>query len=345
MNGEFLTSSSIEAAKEGTVSSIWRKMLDCFFLLRIPLLVPVWTIFLLGIITGSSDARVGGVFTGSTALSPVAWWGLLGFSLIVASIYVVNQIVDIESDRINHKLFLLPHGFISVRTAWILAAVCAFGGSAVSIFLINSPTITALFIISLFVGFLYNLPPVQLKNSALGGVTANALGHGMLTFLTGWFIVHNGEPFSRATLMAGLISGLAPTLANAAVYLATTIPDAEGDRRTGKKTFCVSFGEKKTAIIAAIFCAGTLISSFYMLYNTWVMAVPSGISLLIFILFAVSTTRERSFKAFKWPVILLSIFVALFIPEYALLILLTFIGSKIYYKWRFNFDYPNLKTK
>jgi 4-hydroxybenzoate polyprenyltransferase len=345
MNGEFSTRSSIEAAKAETAGIVWRKILDCFFLLRIPLLVPVWTIFLLGIITGSSDARLGGFLAGSTALSPVAWWGLLGFSLIVASIYVVNQIVDIESDRINHKLFLLPHGFISVRTAWILAAVCAFGGIGISIFLINDPTITVLFIISLFVGFLYNLPPVQLKNSAFGGVTANALGHGMLTFLVGWFIVRNGRPFSQAALIAGLISGLAPTLANAAVYLATTIPDAEGDRRTGKKTFCVAFGEKKTAIIAAIFCAGTLVASFFMLFNQWVMAVPSGISLLIFILFAVSTTRERSFKAFKWPVILLSIFVALFIPEYALLILLTFIGSKIYYKWRFNFDYPNLKTK
>jgi 4-hydroxybenzoate polyprenyltransferase len=346
MNGEFLTSSSIEGvAKEATVGGVLRKILDCFFLLRIPLLVPVWTIFLLGIITGSSDAHAGGFFIGPYALSAIAWWGLLAFSLIVASIYVVNQIVDIESDRINHKLFLLPHGFISVRTAWTLAVVCAIGGIAISFFLLDSPTVTVLFFISLFLGYLYNLPPVQLKNSALGGVAANALGHGMLAFLVGWFIVHNGDPFSWATLHVGLISGLAPTLANAAVYLATTIPDAEGDRKTGKKTFCVAYGEKKTAIIAALFCAGTLIASFFMLYHPWVMAVPSGISLLVFILFAVSATRERSFKAFKWPVILLSIFVAIFFPEYALLILLTYFGSKIYYKWRFNFNYPTLNVK
>jgi hypothetical protein len=82
-----------------------------------------------------------------------------------------------------------------------------------------------------------------------------------------------------------------------------------------------------------------------MLYHPWVMAVPSGISLLVFILFAVSATRDRSFKAFKWPVILLSIFVAIFFPEYALLILLTYFGSKIYYKWRFNFNYPTLNVK
>jgi 4-hydroxybenzoate polyprenyltransferase len=241
MNGEISTRSSIEAAKEET-GIVWKKIIDCFFLLRIPLLVPVWTIYLLGIITGGSDARLGGFFTGSNALTPVAWWGLLGFSLIVASIYVVNQIVDIESDRINHKLFLLPHGFIAVRTAWILAVVCALSGIAISVFLIDSPTVIVLFLTGLLVGFLYNLPPVQLKNSALGGVTANALGHGMITFLVGWFIVRTGEPFSQASLIAGLISGLAPTLANAAVYLATTIPDAEGDRKTVKKTFGVAFG-------------------------------------------------------------------------------------------------------
>lgn len=345
MSGEFSTRSSIEAVREGTVGIALQKILDCFFLLRIPLLVPVWTIFFLGLITGDGYARIGGLLTKSSILSSVAWWGLAGFSLIVASIYVVNQIVDIESDRINHKLFLLPHGFISVRTAWVLSILCMGAGLTIGIFIIGNPAIAVIFIASILLGFLYNLPPIQLKNSALGGILANALGHGMLTYLAGWCIARGNEPFNAAILTAGLISGLAPTLANAAVYLATTIPDAEGDRKTGKKTFCVAYGEKKTAIAAALFCVGTVVTSFFMPYNKWVMTVPSAISLLIFMLFAVSTTREHSFQAFKWPVILLSVFVALFIPEYAVLILLTFFGSKAYYKWRFNFNYPTLKTK
>ncbi len=112
-------------------------VLDCCFLLRIPLLVPVWTILLLGWITGSPSAGVAwpslrGAWLSMQSGPPVLWTALIGFSFIVASIYVVNQIADIESDRINHKLFLLPHGLISVGAAWALAAACLVGGIVVA---------------------------------------------------------------------------------------------------------------------------------------------------------------------------------------------------------------------
>ena len=333
-------------ANKITLRVIIQKILDCLFLLRIPLLVPVWTILLLGWITGSGNSRVGGIFTDASAVSGRLWLGTFGFSLIVASIYVVNQIVDMESDRINRKLFLLPHGFISVRTAWFLAGLCALGGLSVGGWFFPGTPIPVIFLCSLFLGALYNLRPVQLKSSPFGGVFASALGHGMLTFLVGWCIAgiqEDGRTF--VVLTTGLLSGLSPTLANAAVYLATTIPDAPGDRLTGKKTFAVVYGEKKTAVASALLCAGAFLSSFCMLYHYWVMAIPSAISLVFFLLFAIATKREHAFKAFKWPVFLLTVSVALFAPEYGILILLTFFGSKAYYKWRFNFEYPTLKTK
>ena len=111
------------------------QVIDCFFLLRIALLAPVWTILLVGWITGSAGLRPFLWFSHTGKTNPgqfYVWAALGGFSLIVASIYVVNQIVDIESDRINHKLFLLPHNYISIRTAWILAVTCALGGHSAS---------------------------------------------------------------------------------------------------------------------------------------------------------------------------------------------------------------------
>lgn len=326
--------------------TLMRKILDYLFLLRIPLLVPVWTILLLGWITGNGDARPGGFIAGASAWSGRLWLAAVAFSLVVASIYVVNQIMDIESDRINRKLFLLPHGFISLRTAWILAGLCAAGGLFIALSFIHNSALTIIFAASLLLGLFYNLPPLSLKNNALGGVCASALGHGMLTFLVGWYItVTKDNLCAMTTLSSGLLSGLSPTLANAAVYLATTIPDAPGDRTTGKKTFCVVYGEKKTAIASAVLCAGAFISSFFMLHHCWVMAIPSAISLFVFLLFAVATDKKHAFRAFKWPVFMLSACVALFAPEYGIVCLLTFFGSKAYYKWRFNIDYPTLKTE
>lgn len=333
-------------AGQKTSPSFTQKLLDRLFLLRIPLLVPVWTILFLGWVTGSSAARFGGFLTDPAVLSVRLWLGTAGFSLIVMSIYVVNQIVDIESDRINRKLFLLPHGFVSIRTAWVLAGLCASGGLAVAVAVISDVALIVIFLLSLLLGVLYNLPPIQLKNNPLGGVCADALGHGMLTFLAGWYLAGTQQDTGGIiTLTTGLLSGLSPTLANAAVYLATTIPDAPGDRMTGKKTFCVVFGEKKTAVTAAVLCTGALASSFFMLHHFWVMAVPSAASLVFFFMFALSPKTIHAFKAFKWPVFLLTSFVALFAPEYGIAILLIYFGSKAYYKWRFNFDYPTLKTK
>lgn len=322
-----------------------QKFLDGFFLLRIPLLAPVWTILLLGWISGNQTAVFGGSLTGLLSFKNeiFLWKTLLGFSMIVASTYVVNQIVDIESDRINHKLFLLPHKLISIRTAWILAFLCAGLGIIIAFSVDN--TLLWLFLAGLILGVFYNLPPFTMKNHAWGGVVANSLGHGMITFLVGWYIAKLGSTLSPELIKTGLISSIAPSLANGAVFLATTIPDSSGDRLTGKQTFCVKYGEKPTAIVAALLCAGAFFFSFFMEYHYWVMALPSGISLLFFIMFAFSTKKELAFKTFKWPVFLLSATVALFVPEYGILIILTFAGSRLYYQKRFGIEYPTFKSK
>jgi 4-hydroxybenzoate polyprenyltransferase len=317
-------------------------MLDCVFLLRIALLAPVWTILLIGWITGSASARpfLGAGFRGS----PGSLWGaLFGFSLIVAFIYVVNQIVDIESDRINHKLFLLPHGYLSINTAWILAIVCASGG-LVSAFFFDT-TMALLFSASLLLGVCYNLPPLQLKNHAWGGGIANFLGHGVLTFLVGWHMGQISEGNAAGSLLRGLLSSLSPSLAVAAVFYATTIPDAAGDRLTNKMTFCIRYGEKTTSIVSALLCVGAFLTSFLMAHNVWVMAIPSAVSLPLFIKLARSANKETAFHAFKWPVFILTGFVFLFVPVYGILILITFFGSRTYYSWRFGIEYPTFKAK
>jgi len=307
------------------------------FLLRFPLLAPVWTILILGWIVGSPDAGVGKFAYGTLFINT------LGFSLLVASIYVVNQIQDIESDRINRKLFLLPHGIISIPAAWTLAAVCAATGLAAS--LTQGVWMFALFAAGFAVGILYNLPPAQLKNHAIGGVAANAVGHGVITFLVGWLSAKNGQDIDAHALADGLLSSLSAGFANGAVFLATTIPDAAGDARTGKRTFCVAYGARAAAAAAAVMCAFALAASFLMESHVWVMAMPAAISLCVFVYSAISAKTESAFYAFKWPVFLLSAFVTLFVPVYGALILFTFTASRVYYKLRFGITYPTFRAK
>jgi len=322
------------------------KVLDCFFLLRIALLAPVWTILLVGWI--ARDGRPLQTLWSVSAACPLGgpkciWLALLGFSLIVAWIYVVNQIADIESDRINHKLFLLPHGYISIRLAWVLATACAASGLAISFAFDGAMTV--LFVLSLALGYCYNLPPFQWKNKAWEGVLANFTGHGILTFLVGWHAGDFVAGQTAAPLVRGFLSALSPSMAIAAVFLATTIPDAEGDKLTNKKTVCIRYGAKKTAFAAALCCTAALLASPLMYHNFWVMAAPSAMSLAVFIALAVSADSRTAFHAFKWPVFLLTALVVVFVPPYGLLIFITFFGSRMYYGWRFKIEYPTFKTK
>ncbi|MDR0307312.1 MAG: UbiA family prenyltransferase [Chitinispirillales bacterium] len=317
---------------------IIKKILDTVFLLRVPLLVPVWTVLILGWITGSPQARVG-----ELAGSKTLWISILGFSLLVASIYVVNQIQDVESDRINGKLFILPQKHVSIPAAWTLAALCTAAGLAIAY--TQSIWMFAVFLCGFIVGVLYNLPPAVLKNRAVGGVSANIAGHGIITFLVGWLAAKSGQNMSADLFYGGLLSSIAPGFANGAVFLASTIPDAPGDSQAGKKTFCVTYGARVTAFTATLLCAAALGFSFFMENHFWVMALPSALSLGIFIKFAVTIKREAAFHSFKWPVVLLSTFVTLFVPVYGLLIIFILVASRMYYKWRFNITYPTFSAK
>jgi len=335
-----------------------RNFFDGLFLLRIPLLAPVWTILLLGWIACDPMARPGGNPAGGiiAALShePVRLWAAMAaFSLIVASIYVMNQIADVESDRINRKLFILPDGHISMRSAWIIAVCCAVLGLAGSLFF--DGIMCLLFIGSLALGVLYDLPPANLKDRAIGGMTANFIGHGVLTFLVGWYALRSGfgMPWGFLQRSSGdvshLVNGLLPSLsagfANAAVYITTTIPDAAGDRATGKRTFCVAFGEKATSLWSAILCGVALLFALGFPHNAWVMVLQAAVSLLFFIYLTIAFRKDLAFRAFKWPVFLLTALIALFVPLYGALILVIFFGSKLYYRLRFNVEYPTFKAQ
>lgn len=320
------------------MAPVLKKILDTVFLLRVPLLVPVWTVLILGWITGNPNARIFEL-AGSKAL----WINIAGFSLIVASIYVVNQIQDIESDRINGKLFILPGGLISIPFAWTIAVLCTAGGLAIAY--AQSMWMFVVFLSGAVMGVFYNLPPAVLKNRALGGVSANIIGHGIITYLVGWFAVKSGQTVTWELLGTGLLSSLAAGFANGAVFLASTIPDAPGDRQAGKRTFCVAYGVRSTAFCAMFLCLAALIFSFFIENHFWVMALPAALSLVIFIRFAVNTKRENAFHSFKWPVVLLSTFVTLFVPIYGALIIFTLVTSRLYYKWRFNIEYPTFSAK
>lgn len=290
---------------------------------------------MLGWLTAGSGRAVGGCL-GSGACPSVSFWGILaGFSLIVANIYVVNQIADRESDRVNNKLFFLPRGIIPVPLAWVVACVCLSLGMVISAAF--GAVLVGLFAAGALVGVLYNLPPFVLKNRPWGGMVANFVGHGTLTYLVGWYS-------ARLSLSSeAVVSSLSPAFANAAVYLVSTVADVDGDRVTGKKTFCVRYGHRATAWTAFMCCFISLVLAFFMSFNRLLMILPAAVSVVFFGYAALVPRHDTAYRAFKWPVFALAVLVAIMTPSYGVLILITFLVSRWYYRRRFGISYPTFK--
>ncbi|HGJ65085.1 TPA: hypothetical protein ENS27_06815, partial [bacterium] len=93
-------------------------MLDYIAILRPLLLIPGWTMVLLGYyrgIKGSLTAQIDLPIIGNIGiilnLPKELLITLFLYSLLMGAVYILNQITDSQTDEINDKLYLIPHGY------------------------------------------------------------------------------------------------------------------------------------------------------------------------------------------------------------------------------------------
>jgi 4-hydroxybenzoate polyprenyltransferase len=313
------------------VKKIYSFVFDIIFLIRPTLLIPVWTILFLGWIT--SVPR--GFFDFSfDFFSPFVKMFFV-FTAVVGWIYIVNQIADRESDKINKKLFILSENHIPVWLAWIEAIILLIFSLAGAWFWLDIVCFLVI-LTAAVMGFFYNLPPFKLKDTAWGGFLANWFGHGVLTYFAGWYV---GQNFSQPIIF-GFLFALSAGFANGAVYLTSTISDIEGDKKVGKQTFAVKYGAKNTALLATICVILSFFTAFLIPHSAWIMLIPAALCIPLFYSLYKTQNIEKAFQTFRYPVVILSAMTALFVPIYAILVFSVVILSRIYYKKRFNLDYP-----
>jgi len=307
---------------------------DCLFLFRPTLMIPVWTILMLGWITGAKHELF--------AMGNSEFWILFAaFTAVVGYIYILNQIADIDGDRKNGKLFILPGGHLPVSLAWILALLSATIGILLAVLFLDAVSVILLSV-GIILGWLYSFGPT-LKDRPWGGLWGNWLGHGVITYLVGWYGANYGCSYEE--LAKGIFYSLCAGFANGAVYLTSTIPDVSGDIEVGKRTFAVEFGAKRTAQMAAIFCTISALLSLTLPFHGWVMIAPAVMSTILFWQFALKSESAHSFVTFRWPVLFLSAMTTFYIPLYAILVLVVVGISHIYYKKRFNLIYPSFTSE
>lgn len=301
------------------------RTLDHFFLLRPILFFPAWTSFLAGIWGGR-------YFGHDNALLPrtVSFAGMMVvLTVIMGCVYVLNQIMDVATDRANEKQFLIANFTISVKHATVQAVVMGVGGLGAAFFMDFHYGIGFSLLI-LIAGILYNFPPASWKNHAWPGLLTNGLG-GMIIYILGWT--------TAASYTRMLWHAFAYTLAFMAVTLFTTIPDLAGDKKTGKNTFGVRYGIHKTAVLALILETASLAMA--CIVKDRLLLFPALIAFPFFVVAALRKDISNVVRATKISVAALALAVCVVFPWYAVLLLVVFLLTRIYYKKRFHFSYPN----
>ncbi len=308
-----------------------RKLVDFVFLTRPTLILPGWGFYVLGYL--HVVGRMGDLRPVLNVPSlPEFWYGFLSATFISAYIYVLNQIYDRESDRLNRKLFLIADGHIGVGEAGAFALLLlllsfVFGALVGTDFLL-------LLIAGAVVGTLYSLPPFRFKGRPFLDMLSNALGYAVLNVSAG-YVAGGGNLTDSLSITVPYF------FAVSALYLNTTVPDIPGDRRAGLITTGVLLGERVTATLGAFFVLLTVLFSLWPSFNP-MMAVVGAVSLPFYIWGAVRGDEFSIKLAYRVSGVAFVLALIVKYPPFLLPALTVFVALKLYYHLRFNLDYPSL---
>jgi geranylgeranylglycerol-phosphate geranylgeranyltransferase len=173
----------------------------------------------------------------------------LSAALTSAAGNIINDIYDIEIDKINRPLRPLPSGKITITEAYILCFVLVV--LSISISLIVSYPALLIVLFSLLLLFLYSK---FLKRVPLVGNTTVAFLTG-LVFIFGGVVVENSS--------AAIIPALFAFLINLIREIVKDLQDVEGDEKVGVKTFPVQFGFQKSRFLILFFTFSLILFTLY----------------------------------------------------------------------------------
>jgi homogentisate phytyltransferase/homogentisate geranylgeranyltransferase len=175
-------------------------------------------------------------------------WTLLAAFCVNVYIVGLNQLEDIEIDRINKPFLPLAAGDMTVGTARAIVAGCALVACALAV----SQGVVELVavLVALAVGTAYSSPPFRLKRSPLlaclsiAGVRSVVVNLGVSLHFThslgdgGWVLPDAVVALTLFVLPFSL-----------AIAILKDVPDAEGDRRFRIATFTLRLGPARVMTI------------------------------------------------------------------------------------------------
>jgi len=174
---------------------------------------------------------------------------------IACNVFIVgiNQIADVDIDRINKPYLPIASGALSVRQATIIAcaalAVCLGIASFISSYLF------AIIALAAGIGWAYSMPPLHLKQHHLSAAVAITTVRGVLVNLGG-FMVFN-HIVNRSLVLPENVKILTVFIIVFSIVISwfKDLPDVKGDAKYRIRTLAILYSPR-TAVIAGHLLVG-----------------------------------------------------------------------------------------
>ena len=309
-------------------------LLDVIMITRLSYFFGVWAMVCIGMYIG--DLINNSIDINSTTLSIPTSILFLGISFICASIFIVNQIYDLEVDEINNKAKIIDN-FISIDFSKKILFFLLPTGFLLIIF-IDILVVLPMVLLYLICGMLFTNQNFNFKKNMF----MNFLFYIILALL----LILSGLIYSRSDMTIISLFSLSLKfiflflLIYGAVVLAINILDQEGDQKSNRITIPQNIGIRFTSIIAFLMC---LFSFFIGLYLEEPLSVVSSISSIPFFLYLIFRGKEKDvIRSIRYPILLINFYLFMIFPLLFYPIVITYYISKYYYWHRFSLHYPTL---
>lgn len=230
----------------------------------VPWLSAFWRFSRPHTIVGTSLSVIGIFVITATVIPETASTPLLNpFSLLLpliaclaGNVYIVglNQIEDVEIDRINKPHLPLASGEFSQKDAWWI--VGSAGAVSIIFSALGSWFLLTTVLISLMIGTSYSSPPLRLKRFPFWASACILTVRGAVVNL-GLFL-HYSDQLRLPLQIPGKVWLLSAFIVVFSIVIAIfkDIPDIEGDRRFNISTFTVQLGQERVYRLARLILTG-----------------------------------------------------------------------------------------
>jgi len=173
------------------------------------------------------------------------WAACLGGNVYIVGL---NQLSDIEIDKINKPHLPVASGAFTIQQGWLI--VTSMGIGAIAISSLAGTYLLTTIIVSLLIGTAYSLPPIRLKQFPLWAAFCILTVRGVVVNLGLWLHfsqkldTHNFQHQSLISAEVWLLTAFI-VLFTIAIAIFKDVPDLEGDRTYNIATFSLILGKTK----------------------------------------------------------------------------------------------------